>query len=65
MAHRLAQEQLEELARKRLWVRFAQRTSDAAGRGRHGDAETLRFDDLAPEVLAAAEDLGGTRHATD
>lgn len=34
-------------------------------RGRHGDAETLRFDDLAPEGLAAAEDVGGTRHATD
>ena len=34
-------------------------------RGRHGDAEALRFDDFAPEVLAAAEGLGGTRHATD
>ena len=33
--------------------------------GQHGDVGALRRDDLAPEVLAAAEDLGGTRHATD
>ncbi len=34
-------------------------------RGQHGDAETLRFDDLAPEALAATGDLGGTRYGTD